>query len=300
VGGRGNWFGLDDATSAAPDVAIVGLPFDGAVSLRAGAAQAPARLRELSRTSDPISRRGQRAAATTVRDYGDVPTTDRAGTPLAPDAFRAAAARRLAAVPATSFLLALGGDNSVSVPVLEAFARRHDGDIGIVWFDAHPDLFPAYAGSRDSHACALRRALDACRLPPSQAVLVGTRSFAEEELRFIQREGMGCITATAWAEAGPEAVAEQVAGGLTGRRAVYLAVDIDGFDAACAPGTGYPLPGGIAAGSFFRFQEALFARLPVRAMDLTEIAPPLDTNDITAFLGVQIVLEVLALLATPR
>jgi agmatinase len=74
-------------------------------------------------------------------------------------------------------------------------------------------------------------------------------------------------------------------------------VDIDGFDPASAPGTGYPMPGGIPAESFFQLQERLFARLPIRALDITEVAPPLDVNDITSFLGAQIVLETARLLA---
>jgi agmatinase len=97
-------------------VAVVGLPWDGSVSLRAGAAQAPVRLRELSRTGDAVTRRGR-------------------------------------------VVIALGGDNAVSIPSIEAFVRRHGKRTGIVWFDAHPDVFESCDGSPDSHACALRTVL---------------------------------------------------------------------------------------------------------------------------------------------
>lgn len=292
---REKWFGLHDEGVAVPDVALIGLPFDGSVSFRTGSAAAPARLRELSRTADPVSRRGRRTAVT-VRDFGDVATTGPDGRELSPERFLESAFARLQALPAESFLLALGGDNSVSVPVLRAFAERNAGDVGVVWFDAHPDLFETYDGAADSHACALRRAMDRCGLDPGQVTLIGTRSFSTGELRFIESAKLDCITAADWADGSAAAVVDRIAGRLGGRRAIYLAVDVDGFDAACAPGTGYPLPGGVAAEPFFRFQEELFRRLPVRAMDLTEIAPPLDTNDVTSFLGVQIVLETLALL----
>ena len=293
---RQNWFDLHDETLTVPDVAIFGLPFDGSVSRRAGQSMAPARLRELSRTADPISRRGRRVTSATVRDFGDVPATDPRGGTLSPERFLESAAARLQVAPEGSFLLCLGGDNSVSTPALRAFSARHEGDVGVVWFDAHPDLFETYDGSPNSHACALRRSMSLCGLEPAQVALVGTRSFAEEELRFIESEDVLCIRAAEWAASTPADVVGRLVERLGGRRAVYLAVDIDGFDSACAPGTGYPMPGGVGAEAFFTFQEELFRRLPVRAMDITEIAPPLDVNDVTSFLGVQLVLEALALL----
>ena len=289
------WFDLHDESAAAPTVAIIGLPYDGSASLHAGAAEAPARLRELSRTSDPITRRGKKIDGVTVRDFGDV-SPEEPGRMRPQREFLDAAASRLLELPECSFPIALGGDNSVSIPSIQAFARRHGRDVGIVWFDAHPDLFEQYDGNPDSHACALRRALELAGIGPRQAVLLGTRSFSSEEAEFIAREGVEVVTAAEWAGGTAEAVAERIATRLGGVGAVYLAVDIDGFDASCAPGTGYPMPGGVGSGEFFALLEALFARLPVRGLDLTEIAPPLDPNDVTSFLGVQVVLETIGLI----
>ena len=294
---RRHWFDLHDDSQDAPDVAVLGLPYDGSVSRQAGAAAGPARVRELSRTSDPITRRGREVSGVTLRDYGDVPVADGSGSALSQNEFFAAAAARLGELPDASFPLALGGDNSVSIPVIQEFARRHGNGAGVVWFDAHPDLFEAYDGNPDSHASALRRGMELGGLAPGQAVLVGTRSFAQEEVRYIRDQGIELVTAADWAAGNAAGVADRVAARLQGLSAIYLAVDIDVLDASCAPGTGYPMPGGVGSEAFFVLLEELFARLPVRAMDLTEIAPPLDTNDVTAFLGAQIVLETLGLLA---
>jgi agmatinase len=132
-----------------------------------------------------------------------------------------------------------------------------------------------------------------CGMEPRQVVLLGTRSFSSGEARFIRDQKIEMVTAADCSACPPEALAGRIARRLKGLSAVYLAVDIDGFDASCAPGTGYPMPGGPAAEVFFTILEKLFERLPIRAMDITEISPPLDTNDVTGFLGVQVVLEAL-------
>ena len=122
---RKPWFDLHDETLATPRVAILGLPFDGASSLKKGAAAAPQRLREISRTCDPITRRARRFAGLTLRDYGDVAATRADGSPVSQIEYFAAAGARLSEIPADSFLITLGGDNSVSIPTLASFLRRH-------------------------------------------------------------------------------------------------------------------------------------------------------------------------------
>lgn len=286
---RRPWFGLDDQALAAPDVAVLGLPWVGAANRRSGAALAPDRLRDLSKTSDPIPRRGNPVEGLRVRDYGDV---------AAPswEEFTDRATAKLNALPERAFTLLLGGDNSISITGLTSFAKRHGKDCGVIWFDAHADLFESYDGNPDSHACALRRGMSLAGIPPSRAVLLATRSLSREERTFIDGNGIEMVTASEWIASSAGAVVERIARRLASCSAIYLAVDIDGFDASCAPGTGYPMPGGVPAETFFLLLEQLFAQLPVRGMDLTEIAPPLDVNDVTAFLGVQVVLETLGAL----
>lgn len=292
---REPWFDLHDPGLSRPGVAIIGLPFDGSASLRAGAAQAPGRLREISRTCDPVTRRGRPIAGLSVRDFGDVAPLE--GPRATHRQYLEAALARLDDLPPDSFVLALGGDNSVSIPCLQSFARRHGDGAGVIWFDAHPDLFEAYDGNPDSHACALRRGMTLAGIAPQRAVLLGTRSYALEETMFIRSEGIEVIPAAECLATAAAQVASRIADRLAGSSAVYLGVDIDGFDSACAPGTGYPMPGGITAEWFFSLMEGLLPVLPVRGMDITEIAPPLDPNDVTAFLGVQVVLEALGILA---
>lgn len=290
------WFDLHDDSCAQPEVSVLGLPYDGAVGFRAGAVGAPERMRQISRTSDPITRRGENLRGLTLRDFGDVEAVDGDGEPLPVRTYLEAARQRMEALPAGGFMLSLGGDHSVSIPALQVFASRHSKEAGILWFDAHADLFETYAGNPDSHACALYRALSLSGISPRRVVLLSTRSFSEEEARFIEQEQVLCITAAEWLQTSSKEVAARAAEHLQGTPAVYLSVDADGFDASCAPGTGYPMPGGVGSESFFAFMEEIFQQLPVRGMDITEVAPTLDSNDMTSFLAVQVVLEALGAL----
>ncbi|MFQ5843861.1 MAG: arginase family protein, partial [Planctomycetota bacterium] len=260
------------------------------------AAAAPARLRAISRTADAVTRRGRPIEAVSVRDFGDVAATGASGRALERGRYLRAASQRLRSLPPEAFLLALGGDNSVSIPCLQAFAARHGPGAGVIWFDAHPDLFATYDGSPEAHACALRRAMTTAGLSPRRVVLLGTRSFSREEAAFIAAERIEVITAAEWRASGSARVASRIRSRLKGCPAVYLAIDIDGFDASCAPGTGYPMPGGVGADAFFDLLERLFGALPLRAMDITEVCPARDPSDVTAFLAAQVVLETLGAL----
>ncbi len=291
---RRAWFDLDDETAAEPAVAILGLPYDGSASRRAGAAAAPAKLREIALTSDPITRRGSPVTGLSVRDFGDVAPP--AGEPQRD--WLDAAEHRVAALPAGAFPLILGGDNSVSIAGLAGFARRPgSGRVGVIWFDAHPDLFETYDGNPDSHACALRRGMTLAGIDPADVVLVATRSWSSEELDHMGRHGIESVTAADCASEPIDRIASRIVSRLQGATAVYLAVDIDGFDASCAPGTGYPMPAGVMPATFFPLMERLFETLPIAALDITEVAPALDSNDVTAFLGAQVILEALGALS---
>ncbi len=290
---RKRWFDLDHPDAPEPQVAIVGAPYDGSASLRAGAALAPDRLRMLSHTSDAITRRGHDLDGLVVRDFGDAfPTTAQAHQPQAQ--LLEAARNHLLNLPSTDLTILIGGDNSVSIAGLDAFVTRHGRDVGVVWFDAHPDLFERYDNNPLSHASALRTPLERNDLDPSKVVLLGTRSFAREELAFIREHDVRMITAAEWSARATNEVFDTIHHRISECSAIYLAIDIDGFDASAAPGTGYPMPGGVATERVFDLLDHVFEACPVRALDVTEVAPPLDVGDQTTFLALQVLLEALS------
>jgi arginase family enzyme len=318
---RHAWGGLADPALPPPsDVLILGLPYDGAACWRPGASQAPRRLREISGSSPAISEEGYVVdpSLLRVRDLGDIAPEANAGGgagggPAAGpgDAARAAYferveravgdTRRMAALAGRdAFLLAIGGDHSVTIPLVRGFAGGFPEGFGLVSLDAHPDLFDSYDGSPLSNACPLRRALDTSRLKPDNVLILGTRSYNAVELDFMRERGIRFVPARTIDRTGPAAAVDLAKERLAGLGGVYLTIDIDVADPACAPGTGAPVAGGLSSRQLIDLTRGLLQALPVRAMDLVEIAPPLDPAGVTLILGLQIVFETFAVLAEKR
>jgi agmatinase len=298
----------DPAWDRGADVSVLGIPYDGAVGFRAGAAQAPARLRAISNSSALISEEGYVVDKTRfrVRDAGDVPPpvdTNGAidGSEQARQAYFAqveAAARQ--EMETGAFLFSIGGDHSVNIPLARAFAKRHPGGFGMVLLDAHPDLFDTYEGSQTSHACPMRRALDTGALRPEHLLILGTRSYNPVEIDFMKQAGVRFVPARETQRMGMDAAVKLAIRQLAGVPDVYLTVDIDVADPSCAAGTGYPVAGGLTSRELLDLCRGLVEELPVRAMDLVEVAPPLDSSGATEWLALQIIFETFAALARKK
>jgi agmatinase len=282
---RDVWSGLaSDEPSA--EVGVLGVPFDGAVSFRRGSAFAPSKLRELSPNLAPCTEEG-RPLTLRVRDYGDV------SNDLEWSRFFRVVEDRATEVLRHPLAFFLGGDHSVTIPLMRAFDRVADGPFGIVHFDSHPDLADTYDGHRWSHACTERRALELPGLEPQHLVFVGLRSLMREEWDYLQAHPeIGYFTARQCYQRGIEAIAREVVERLGNVPAVYFTLDIDGLDPAYAPGTGTPEGGGLTTRDLLELARIIFQELPVRAMDLVEVAPPLDCADITSLAALKIIYEV--------
>ena len=310
---RHPWGGLADPSLPLPsDVTILGLPYDGAACYRKGAAEAPRRLREISGSSPAISEEGYVVdpALLRVRDLGDVApgAADAGGDPEAArreyfarvEAAVADAFRMAAMAGRDAFMLAIGGDHSVSIPLLRGFSSGFPEGYGLVSLDAHPDLFDAYDGSALSNACPMRRALDSSRLKPDHLLILGTRSYNQVELEFMKEKGIRFVPAREIERLGVAGAVDLAKARLAGVGNVYLTIDIDVADPSCAPGTGAPVAGGLSGRQLIDLVRGLLEGLPVRAMDLVEIAPPLDPTDATLYLALQIIFETFAVLAEKR
>ena len=308
---RHPWGGLADPAIEPPyDIVILGLPYEGGSCWRGGAAEPPGRLRATSGTSPAISEAGYviDPAVLRLHDAGDLEPGDAGG--MDDDTRRryfALVEERVErtfkpAVPAgrNTFLLTFGGDHSVSIPLLNAFGRGYPEGYGLISLDAHPDLFDTYEGSPLSNACPMRRALDSGRLKPQHLLILGTRSYNTVELDFMKEKGIRFVPAREIERDGIEAAIALARERMSGVSNVYLTIDIDVADPACAPGTGAPVAGGLSSRQVLDLSRGILEALPVRAMDLVEVSPPLDPTNATLFLALQIVFESLAVLAQKR
>jgi len=283
---RQRWSGLE-STDPAAEIGVLGVPFDNATSYRKGAALAPAKIREVTPHIAPVTEEGQRLAGLRIRDYGDV------GIDLDWERYFAAVQAQAIRVLQHSFAVFLGGDHSVTIPLSAAFSEAVSGRFGVVHIDAHVDLADEFEGHRWSHACTARRVLERSNLNPEHLAFVGTRSFMDDELAFLQAHPeIGIHTARDVARRGAETIAEQVIAQLQEVDAVYVTLDIDALDPAYAPGTGTPEAGGLSTRELLELLRGIFAGLPVRVLDIVEVSPPLDCSDITAFVAAKTIYEI--------
>lgn len=268
------------------DFTVLGVPFDGFASARQGAAMAPERIRFWSRHLTPFSEDRTRLSSVKICDLGDVTISD------AVEDFPQIA-RMVAEIP--NILITLGGDHSISVPVIQGQSMRTVGKkMGILWVDAHPDLCDDFDGSRFSHACVMRRALE-FGIDPACVCMVGLRSWEEQEIDLIEHGGMHIFTASEVAERGMKKVADRVLNVLADCDAVHISFDIDALDPSVAPGTGIPDYGGLTMREVLTLIKSLKG-LPIIGLDMVEVAPPLDPSEATVFAALKIIMEVIALI----
>lgn len=272
------------------DFSILGLPFDGLASARRGAALAPQRLRFWSGHQTPFSESRTRLGGLKITDLGDIEIDD-------PARDFESVRRRIEALPNIPILL--GGDHSVTIPVFQAQRKRFAGKrLGVLWLDAHPDLCEEFNGSRLSHACVLKRGLEA-GIDPRDVCLVGLRSWEEQELDLIENGRMHIFSAADVDELGIRSVAEDARRVLSRCEAVHISLDIDCLDPAAAPGTGIPEAGGLTSREVMTLLQSLQG-LPLVGLDVVEVAPPLDPSEATVFAALKFIMEFIALFARER
>jgi agmatinase len=291
-GNHGYWGDLHrlDATPGTADISVIGIPFDGLASARKGAALAPERLRYWSRHLTPFSEDRTRLKDMIVCDLGDIPIQN-------PETDFVTVRNRVVSLPNMPILL--GGDHSVTIPILQAQRERYkDQRLGVLWIDAHPDLCDFFDGSKLSHANTMRRALE-FGIEPHDVCMVGLRSWEDQEIDLIENGGIHVYTAADVAERGMRNVADSVYNILNDCDAVHISLDIDCLDPSAAPGTGIPEFGGLTSRDVLTLIKST-QDLSVVGLDVVEIAPPLDPSESTVFAGLKIIMEYIAVLARKK
>ena len=269
-------------------IAIMGIPFDNAVSFKKGAASAPEKLRELSVELSDVADDFIPIKEGVLYDVGEIyPELDWKKY------FSEVEAHALYLMEKAPFCLFLGGDHSVTIPLHKAFGKANEGKkIGIIHFDAHFDLCKEYDGHPWSHACTEARALDDV-INGEDLFFVGVRVAELQELDILKANpGIQNIRPADLDKMGTEAAFAKIRETFKDYDAIYLTLDIDVLDPAYAPGTGTPVSGGISSRQFIDLTRMILDELPVKAMDIVEVAPPHDINDITSWAALRIIHQV--------
>jgi arginase len=253
---------------------LIGLPYDASSSFLRGPAEAPPLIRaEIhSPSRNPWTER--------LHDLSGLPGLSDAGDlALPPNAearalIEAGIAEQLAAGWRP---IALGGDHSVTYPILRAVSQGHR-QLTILHIDAHPDLYDELDGDRYSHACPFARIMEeglAARL-----VQVGIRTMNGHQRSQADRFGVEVIDMRAWTSG----ARPQVDG------TIYLSIDLDGLDPAYAPGVSHREPGGLSVREVLSLVQDLPGTLV--AADVVEYNPRQDLTGITATVAAKIVREI--------
>ena len=171
-----------------------------------------------------------------------------------------------------------GGSHSITESTLRAFSEAHDKNVGVVWFDGHPDFMPSYKGDRHYCGCPLRRGVESGHVDPRKVAFFGLRGFANAaaEIRVGRQMGIRFHTMEEFHEQGLErSIDEALRIATDGTRAFYVTFDTDALDHTFAPATQYPGPGGFQPFEAMRFVRRL-GMAGAGAMDVTEYAPLID------------------------
>ena len=287
------------------DVVIVGAPFDGGTSYRAGARFGP----QAIRMTDYLGHDGSRPSlAMRVDGLQDLRVVDAGDVEMfSGDAARSCASlevevekiARSGAIP-----IILGGDHTVTWPDVTGVARAIGwGRVSVLHFDAHADTGDHEFGSLIGHGQPMRLLIESGAARGDRFLQIGLRGYwpPPDILAWMAEKGMRSYEMTEIVHRGfEECLTESFATVTDDCDGVFLSVDIDVCDPGHAPGTGTPEPGGITARQLLDAVRRICYELPVVGMDVVEVSPPYDHADITAALGNRVVLEAVSAIARRR
>lgn len=275
--------------TAGADVIVWGIPFDAAVSNRPGSRFGPQAIRRASAIFDNDPQYPFHAdlfETLNVIDHGDMRWDY--GQPEKIYGIIEKEAAKL--IKGGQFLLTLGGDHSITYPLLKAHAAIH-GPLALVHFDAHQDTWPD-DGKRIDHGAFLTRAVREGLVDTAHSIQIGIRTHAPDKcgVEILHGYDVEDMTSTS--------IAERIYARV-GAKKCYVTFDIDCLDPAYAPGTGTPVAGGPSSAKMLAVLRHL-KNLQMVGADVVEVAPAYDHADITAIAGASVAQHYIGLLAQRR
>lgn len=242
-------------------VVVLPIPYEGTVSYGGGASKGPRAILNASLQLEAYDEELQREIASI--GIHTLPEVTPAKTPS--DMMRTIYEAALKPLRDDKFVVGLGGEHSLTKGILDALLEVRGRDFGVLQLDAHADLRDSYDGTRDSHACIMRR-VDDLGLAYSQ---VGIRSLSKREADFVKKKGRKIYFAheiqgeSAWMDEAVDELPENV----------YITIDVDCLDPSIMPSTGTPEPGGLDWYAVTSFLRKVCEKKKVIGFDVVELAP---------------------------
>ena len=282
------------ADPAKLDIALIGVPWDGGTTNRAGARHGPREVRNMSSFIRKVHHVSRIAPYKLCRiaDLGDAPVNpiDLLDSLGRIETFFSKV-HAAGAVP-----LSVGGDHLVTLPIFRAIAAERP--IGMVHVDAHSDTNDSYFGdNKYTHGTPFRRAIEEGLLDPKRTAQIGVRGsiYADDDMAFAEKTGIRVMYMEEFTRIGVDK-AIAVARRCVGKGPTYISFDVDGLDPVYAPGTGTPEIGGLTTLEAQHLIRGLQG-LDIVGGDVVEVSPPFDPSGNTALVGANIMFEILCVLA---
>jgi len=263
--------------------AILGIPFDEKSCYLKGVSKGPRAIREAStgEAINPWTESGiNLEEETVIVDLGDVDVTGSFW-----DVFERTGVRVREILEKRAVPIVLGGDHSLTYPIVKAFALKYD-HLDILHFDAHPDLYDELYGDRYSHGCPFARIIEERIV--ANLVQVGIRAATGEHRELAAEKGIRMIEMKDIADVGS----------LHFDNPLYISFDVDALDPAFAPGVSHHEPGGLTTRQALNMIHDL--KGTIVGMDVVEVNPDRDPAGITAPVAVKIIMEVIGKIVASR
>ena len=281
-------------TADGVDVGIIGVPLDIGTSNRNGTRYGPRQVRAESVLVRPYNMATRAAPFDSfqVADLGDV-----ALNPYNLSACIEIIEQHYSAVLENAVTpVSIGGDHTITLPILRAIARKH-GPVALIHVDAHADVNDTMFGEPVAHGTIFRRAIEEKLVDPRSMFQIGLRAtgYAAEDFDWARDQGVTVVQAEACWYKSLAPLMEEVRMLIGPDQPAYLSFDIDGLDPSVAPGTGTPEPGGLTGSQGLEIIRGCYG-LNLIGCDLVEVSPPYDTTGNTALLAANLLFEMLCAL----
>ncbi len=276
-------------------VIVVGVPFEVSTTYKTGTRFAPYAIRIAASNIEFYSIRANiDVDEVPIHDLGDIIISSNRDETL----------KRIEEVTATlvdnadnKLIIFLGGEHTITLGVIRGLTRKKKNTC-VVNIDAHFDLREEYLDDKFSHASVMRRIAEL--ISPRSIVFYGVRAFSKEEKEYVLKNNITYVDAREILESplqSTEKILEKLNNPTTCAH-IHVSVDMDVYDPSYAPGVGNPEPEGLTPSTIFDFIHKLIPRLQSNGqtitVDVVEVSPPNDCNDITSILAAKTIVEIIA------